>query len=530
MGTHRDAKLQRLFKESIKDKNQQLRALLDPAQFRVLYNGTRMDELIFAVNGRTPEDEDKRIAKELRKGIIAESPQQSIEMPVAWFVLEVDLQRSSHDGVLSFAECQMLAKRFQIEGDVFSVALHHFVNHNVFLYYPEILPQTVFCDSQVILTKVSELVQYQHELRDNQVDNVAVTGDLIKFRDHGILSVELLRKFPKHYKEGLFTPEDLVKLLVSRGAIAMFGDGKYLMPALLPILEPTQLSKYIQRDTFCIRFTHGYIPSGLFCCLVDHLISSSWKVCMDGNQPLCLYRNCITLEHRGTPEIMSLVDMFSYIKVHVREASGEVCREIKGCVYGAIKGTCCVLKYSNIQLEDAFICAGVRCTSHPPHMAVVTSRGKWKCTIRGDEIGDLSKDQLMWLPDSPLGESVITRLEGSNGECPTCPSLCVLHWLPLSSAPTMEDLMNDVAAAVPSKWTFVGIQLKVPQKDLDDVQLQVAGRPNSSIEAFRLMLGKWSTLDPNMYTWSTIIGALETPSVGEIRLASRLRTKYMLCA
>ena len=88
-------------------------------------------------------------------------------MPIAWFVLEVDLQRSSHDGVLSYGECQRVAKRYHVEGDMFSTALHYFVIHNVFLHYPEVLPQTVFCDSQVVLTKVTELVQYHHELRDN---------------------------------------------------------------------------------------------------------------------------------------------------------------------------------------------------------------------------------------------------------------------------------------------------------------------------------------------------------------------------
>ena len=96
-----------------------------------------------------------------------------------------------------------------------------------------------------------------------------------------------------------------------------------------------------------------------------------------------------------------------------------------------------------------------------------------------------------------------------------------------SSEPTMEGLMNDVAAVVPAKWRFVGIQLKVPQRDLDDIQSQMAGRPNSNLHAFEVMLAKWSTLDPYQYTWSTIIGALETPSVGEVALAAELRTKYL---
>ena len=403
MGTHRDALRWRFWKESIEEKNKQLKAILDPTHSTVLYCGEGMNELIFAVNGLSPEDVDRHVAQVLRKKIVSKCPQQLVKRPIAWFGLEIVLQRSSHNGVLSLAECQACAKRFHIEGDVFSAALHHLVHHNVFLYYPEVLPQTVFCDPQLVLTKVTELVQYHHKLRDNPEKGVAAESDLVMFRDHGLLSVELLRKFPKHYKEGLFTPQDLVKLLVSRGAVAtcMIRDVEYLMPALLPHLDSTQVSKYLEKGaSLMIRFPHGYIPSGLFCCLVALLLSSSWKVCINKGKPLCLYRNCIRLVHKDSSEIVTLVDMFSYIEVHVDEASSEVCREIRGLVHSGIKSACSVLKYHNVQLEDAFMCAGVRCTSDPPHVAaVVCSRSayKWKCTILEDQNGDLSEDQLMWL-------------------------------------------------------------------------------------------------------------------------------------
>ena len=410
VGTHRDAKDS--CAETIQEKNQRLQALLHSTHSTALYCGEGMDELIFAVNGLSPEDVDRHVAQVLKKQIISMSPQQLIKMPIAWFGLEVVLQRSSHDGVLSLVECQVSAKRFHIEGDAFSAALHHLVKHNVFLHYPEVLPQTVFCDPQVVLTKVTELVQYHYKLTDNPDEGVAVIGDLVmfNFRDHGLLSVELLRKFPKHYKEGLFTPQDVVKLLVSRGAIAMIRDGEYLMPSLLPHLDSTQVSKYLERGaSLMIRFPHGYIPSGLFCCLVALLLSSSCTVCMDRGKPLCLYRNCIRLVHKDSLEIVTLVDMFSYIEVHVDEASSGVCREIRGLVHSGIKSACSVLKYHNVQFEDAFMCAGARCTSDPPHVAVVVclrSAYKWKCTIKDELKGDLSKDQLIW-----LGGFVQTGLE-----------------------------------------------------------------------------------------------------------------------
>ena len=411
VGTHRDAAGK--CSESIKEKNQKLKALLDAGSFRILYNGQSLKEMIFALNGKTPQDEDRRVSKVLRQKIVSKCP-QAIKMPIAWFGLEVLLQRSSHDGILSLVECQVCAKSLHIEGDAFSAALHHLVQHNVFLHYPEILPQTVFCDPQVVLTKVTELVEYHHKLLHSPDEGVAAESDLVTFRDHGLLSVELLRKFPKHYTEGLFTPHDLLKLLVSVRAIAMTSvGGEFLMPALLPHLDSGQVSKYYQQGTsLVVKPTQGCIPSGLFCCLVAHLLSpsnqSSWKVCMEGDKPLCLYRNCITFELKHTTELVTLVDMFSYILLHVDEMSSQVCREIRCSFHSGIKSACGILKYQGDQFEDGFMCPGASCTSDPSHVAVVVFEKKWKCSIRGRQSGDLSEGQLMW-----FGESGVRRQDPS---------------------------------------------------------------------------------------------------------------------
>ena len=401
VGTHRDSADN--CSESISEKNQQLNALLDPSRYRVLYKGEKLKEVIFPVNCKSPQDEDRRVAKVLREKIVSMSP-QSMKMPIAWFGLEVNLVRSSEDGVLSLVQCQACATRLHMEGDAFSAALHHLVQHNVFLYYPEVLPQTVFCNPQAVLTKVTELVQYHHKLRDNPDEDVASEGDLVMFRDRGLVSVKLLRKFPKHYKEGLFTPPDLLKLLVSLRAIAMIRDGEHLMPALLPHLGCDQVSQYLHQSTsLIIKPTQGCIPGGLFCCLVAHLLSptnpSPWKVCMERDKPLCLYRNCISFLTSGTVGVVTLVDRFSYIEVNVSEPSSEVCREIREGVYSCIKSACGVLKYQGVRFEDAFMCAGASCTSDPPHVAVVV-RSKWKCTIIERQNGDLSGCQLMWLGES----------------------------------------------------------------------------------------------------------------------------------
>ena len=393
VGTHRDSVCS---SESIECKNKKLNALLGSGSFRVVYNGEKLTNPMFAENCKVPQDEDRHVGKVLRQEIISVCP-PSIKMPIAWFGLEVLLLKSSHDGILSLQECQEHAKRLHIEGDAFSEALDHIVHHNVFLHYPEVLPKTVFCDPQVVLTKVTELVKYHHKLLHSPDGGVAAKSDLVAFRDHGLLSVELLKKFPKHYKDGLFTPYDLLQLLERVGAIAVIRHGVYLMPALLCHLDSAQVSKCITNIPLIIKRTEGCIPSGLFCCLVAHLLCPSnpspWKVCMEGDKPLCLYRNCITFGLKHRTELVTLVDMFYHIVVHVNEMSA-ACGEIRRHVHSGIKSACSLLKWK-VQFEDTFMCAGVSCTSDPPHVVDVCGN-KWKCTKRDRLSGDLSKYQLMW--------------------------------------------------------------------------------------------------------------------------------------
>ena len=87
------------------------------------------------------------------------------------------------------------------------------------------------------------------------------------------------------------------------------------------------------------------------------------------------------------------------------------------------------------------------------------------------------------------------------------------------------DLMNDVAAVIPAKWRLVGVQLKLPNGMLDEIQAQNAGRPDQCILSFEQMFAKWRSLGTSPYTWETMINTLRSPAVGEVKLANKLNTK-----
>ena len=103
-------------------------------------------------------------------------------------------------------------------------------------------------------------------------------------------------------------------------------------------------------------------------------------------------------------------------------------------------------------------------------------------------------------------------------------------WYPFSPevddrTPNLDELMNDVAAVIPAKWRFVGVQLKLPKGTLDEIQAQNAGRPDDSKHSFEQVFDRWRSLGTSPYTWMTMINALRSPAVGEVTLANELNTK-----
>ena len=87
--------------------------------------------------------------------------------------------------------------------------------------------------------------------------------------------------------------------------------------------------------------------------------------------------------------------------------------------------------------------------------------------------------------------------------------------------------MNDVASKIAAKWKDVGIQLGLSSGTLDSIQNQNAGKANACQESFREVLSEWKAKQPKPYTWQTMIDALRSNAVAEVRLAEELDLKYL---
>ena len=297
----------------------------------------------------------------------------------------------------------------------FDAALEHLVKHNIFLHYSEVLPDVVFCDPQVLLTRVTEIVQYHYKLKHDKIGSVKGT----KFVKNAYISAEVLKSMsPDQYgdSDGILPLESFFTLLshlkiISAIPTSSGNSGVYLMPALLsnvhnPAAKVEEIQGKEHLPPLCINFGEGCAPSGLFCSLMATLLqSSNWKLCMNDGSPECCFRNCVTFTYQETA-VITLVDYFSHFSIYVNISTHLNTQKdltaIRGEIYVSIQSVAKGLQYSNLELQDA-----IMCPSHPEgnHVALWHREGEkeyYGCTVQNNFAGPVPKEYQVWMKNKGL--------------------------------------------------------------------------------------------------------------------------------
>ena len=258
-----------------------------------------------------------------------------------------------------------------------------------------------------------------------------VTKGWKHFRDHGVISDECLDQFPRHYVPGIFTKDNLSKLLMSLLVLAEIPPPDwvkdthsakqkyYVMISLLLTLPEAELEKYrvtsAVASTLLVRFPGGSRRAGVFCCFVIHLIRyCGWDLLLDSKQPL--YRNCVRLQLLTSPPCtITLIDSNTYIEVHV-DITAAVSRTeyaahfpiIRQAILNGIRAACVALNYKMTKPELAFLCPHTSPSPSPPssanqpqkvkqHTSTLTKDKKyWRCDLEPRLSGVLDESHSIW--------------------------------------------------------------------------------------------------------------------------------------
>ena len=319
-------------------KNKRLEQII-PLKFKKQIISFSPEKLIFEINALNPDDTDKKTAERIRSYIIEQCPTIEIEIPLRWHTFDEKL-RSIAEGlgrmVMSRDECWQVAESLGLEEESFDGALDFFHSVSLMFYFRDILPEVVFIDPQVILDKVSELVEFMFELqepadqdepstdstsaarsdggqqsstspntppgataappeklpleelaptpkkasRSSTLDTEILPPGWQQFNEFGQITKSFLedKRFSSHYHAGIFTSDDIIHLLEELLVFAKLstddGPDTWFMPSVLKQVAAVEMAKLcVLSESLVVDFPDGGPQNGIFCSLMSHVLS-----------------------------------------------------------------------------------------------------------------------------------------------------------------------------------------------------------------------------------------------------------------
>ena len=415
LGTHRDMISDdnlALVLETIKQSFETI--LLPEFKDQLIFCNGSLTDFVFAINAKTPTDEDKIKIKSIRECLTESTTGRRVKVPLRWHKLERKLKEIAKNlelKVLTRRMCRKIANSLGIEEQSCEDALNFFHSLNLLFYYPDILPDLVFVEPQVLLDKVTELVEQMYRMQDRarNAQSGPISGEWLYFRDYGQVTEIFLNELNKHYTPEVFASKDLIKLFKGLLVFAELSDHKWFMPCLLQLTAPEDIPNYQEskRGALVVQFEDGGPRIGMFCCTVAYVLSSEhtkpWKIYGIQNQlkPKCLTRNVIIFQVPSYPGTVTLIDLFTHFEVHVithSKKAEEMWKTIKETLSKGLGKAAKTLSYDdNGTLYDqwAIVCPCSDATLIRHH-ATFDNEGVWTCSKCSEVFGDIPDESIPW--------------------------------------------------------------------------------------------------------------------------------------
>ena len=432
IGTHRDCIWPWKVTATLAAVNMELKKIFIPAFQKELIVYRSIDDIVFSVNTRRPGSSDKRVFKLIRQNISDAAEGREIDIPPSFLMFEQDAIRYAGQlgrDILSFDECMQIGVHLKMPQKVVKAALIYFHQHNIFLYFPKVLPKLVFTNPQIPLDFVNEVVAFSY-----MVGSGAYPGLPAEYAislKSGVLLEEMLHHEPLSscFVPGVYESEQAIALFTHLSVIAPLREEtpqirdkisekegkttsvqqKYLMPCMLPDLE--NIANILPRspvEVFVVRFSDDCAPNGVFGGSLSILLSShGCEICRkEDGSPQCLAHNIVTLHDPKMPAQITYVNATRHYEVHVKAhdiaTCADVCPMIRNTIFSAIRATFEVMHFDEI-IEDAFLCPCKKTASlsHAALPRTFHQRIYLKCSISGEPLGPADDKHKVWLSAEP---------------------------------------------------------------------------------------------------------------------------------
>ena len=390
--------------------HKKLREILLPKfKDQIIFCNKEGEDFIFTLNAAKPGKKDKECAEAIRVCLSGdrEGKRVVVKVPLRWHALYyklVEVSEGLGKKVLSREQCGRVAESIRIDEGSCEESLNFFNRLNMLFYFPNILADLVFIDPQIVLDKVTELVEESYRMSQGKKDQplCPIQGDKLKFRDYGQVTETFLTEFESHYEAPLFTPKELVTLLKGLMVFADLSKDVYFMPCLLQVVSSEVVARYrvSEEKALAVHFPKSGPLMGMFCSTVAYLLSpenAQWEVVKnEAGTPICLNRNMIQFTTPKVAGTVSLIDHFTHFEVHIKTPKTRVAqmwRLVHDELFAGMKKAKETLGYKNNTPVAAIVCPAHTATPHP---ATVENDGTWTCSVTPQVCDVVSEGTIPW--------------------------------------------------------------------------------------------------------------------------------------
>ena len=363
----------------------------------------------------TDKQTREKVAQEIRTAIENMSDGDSKDVPISWLLFQLEI-RHTEKYYISKSRCVEIASKCYIKEEDVDSILMYFHELGVLLHYRNIpkLQHVVFCDPQWLFDKLTKLIEVKYDTL-HMVKNKMSGTDLKHEDPHSIIKNFKHGKFDKKFlcriyskdfnSSDIINYEHLCELFVSLNIMATLpGEtDEYFMPALLnsapayiDVSLPLAFGRKIY-DTLIVKFKHGYVPRGVFCCLVVECMRNAigWHV-LHGD---AAFKNLIIFQ------ISTDLDLFVFLRDKIDSITFEIYHKNDSALQMSPDKLCHTLHKSLNQVCEqlsitndfilGFTCQQFTCggfTRVPRQVFIETVSVCDKC----DHRRHMQNDQLVW--------------------------------------------------------------------------------------------------------------------------------------
>ena len=417
IGTHKDKVVERCG-EKVTEINKALNRIIDMFGESDVDFVSKGGNSFFPVDNMNGADsvDIAPIRDSISKLFIRQFKDASLPIKPNWLLLNVILRNEYR--IAKITDCLALGNFLQIGRDEVKVCLwylHHCVG--TLMYFPNLeddwFKNNVICSPQVVFDSISKLIlPFLLELHSS---SPALQRHKKEWFEKGVFSIRSIEmycaQFDELEKQDIIPIDKLVELLKFANIVSPIkieGKEAYFMPAMLECASPEELTQPPKPDAnnpepLFISFSCGYVPTGVFCGMITHLVSMSTKGKILGVKwklkQKTIKQNCISflVQHVNVVTLLSHERCYE-IRLNRRQDSislHDLCTHVLSAILYVLKSI-----YEEITPIISFQCPcprHVTASQHNQHLCILEGDDNWLQFLCGESEVILREDQKVWI-------------------------------------------------------------------------------------------------------------------------------------